>query len=63
MSNGSNKAEREAPALYVEDASASVSEQREEEIRLAAYYIWEKKGKRIGSDVEDWIEAEIFSNN
>jgi Protein of unknown function (DUF2934) len=33
-------------------------EQYEEVIRLSAYYLWEWKGRKIGSDVEDWLEAE-----
>jgi hypothetical protein len=40
-----------------------VQEQQEEEVRLAAYYLWEEKGRRDGSDIEDWIEAEEVVND
>lgn len=31
---------------------------REEEIRLIAYYIWEKDGGVHGRDIEHWLKAE-----
>jgi hypothetical protein len=38
-------------------------ELREEEIRLAAYYLWKEKGENQGSDTEDWLEAEESLND
>ena len=31
---------------------------QEENVRIAAYYLWEQRGRIHGSDVEDWLEAE-----
>ncbi len=32
--------------------------EREEQIRIAAYYRWEQRGRMHGSDVQDWLAAE-----
>jgi hypothetical protein len=58
MAKGSNKAEVSVPDYIAEVVSAP--EENKEEIRLAAYYLWESNGRQNGSDVEDWIEAEEF---
>ena len=38
-------------------------ELRDEEIRLAAYYLWKEKGENHGSDTEDWVQAEKLHEN
>jgi hypothetical protein len=55
MAKGSNNTDVLAREFYEKVVSAS--EQQQDEIRLAAYYLWESKGRNNGSDVEDWIEA------
>ncbi len=42
------------------ETTASTQELREEEIRLAAYYLWKEKGENHGSDTEDWVQAEEY---
>ncbi|MFZ4524922.1 MAG: DUF2934 domain-containing protein [Chlorobium sp.] len=32
--------------------------ERDESVRLAAYYLWKKKGERHGENRDDWFEAE-----
>lgn len=34
--------------------------EREEEIKMIAYSIWEEEGYSHGSDVEHWLRAEII---
>lgn len=34
------------------------SEEREEQVSLAAYYRWQSKGENHGGDLADWFEAE-----
>jgi hypothetical protein len=33
---------------------------REDGIRIIAYHIWEKEGCGHGSDVEQWLKAEVI---
>ena len=46
-----------------DDTMVTNPDWREEEIRLAAYYLWKEKGENHGSDTEDWLEAEGSLDN
>jgi hypothetical protein len=40
------------------EMDAVSQEQREEQIKLAAYYLWKNNGEPQGTDVQDWLVAE-----
>jgi hypothetical protein len=35
---------------------------KEEEIRLEAYHLWEGDSRRHGHDLEHWLKAEVICN-
>ena len=59
MSNGSNVKAKQVTEIEKE----LTPEEREEQVRLAAYYRWKEKGEKHGEDRDDWFEAEDSVGN
>jgi len=55
---------KKAPAKRSKKTVAELTpEMREEQLKLAAYFRWEAKGKSQGTDIDDWCEAEQALGN
>ncbi|NEX14280.1 MAG: hypothetical protein C1941_06265 [Prosthecochloris sp.] len=55
--SGATKTTKKTAAKTVPVLTVS-PEERENNIRVAAYYNWEQRGRIHGFDTQDWIQAE-----
>ena len=46
------------PKKIPKENAETTSGPSEEDIQLAAYYLWKAKGEKAGEDREDWFAAE-----
>ncbi|WP_081423672.1 DUF2934 domain-containing protein [Pelodictyon luteolum] len=42
------------------ERAAETQEEREERIRLAAYFLWKESGEPEGADLDHWLNAEEY---